>query len=107
MDNVKKIEAIRKRNVELNKQLDDMKFKLEFNEQLNMNGYKEAKDLIVDLENIKQKWLSTIDDLNNKRIEYDKLISELQEIKKIMVSMGFKIPWYKRIINKFKKIFNK
>lgn len=104
MNNLKQINAIRKRNAELTKQLNDMRFKLEFDSQLNMNGYKRAKDLIDDLEKIKQDWMLSLNDLNDKRMKYSYLIADLQEIKNIMVSMGFKIPWYKKIINKFKSL---
>lgn len=103
MNNLKQIDTIRKRNAELTKQLDDLKFKLDFNEQLNMNGYKQAKDLIVDLEKIKQDWESSLADLNDKRNKYSELIVELQEIKNIMNSMGFKIPWHKKIKHKLIK----
>lgn len=102
MDRSKQIDTIRKRNIELTKQLEDVKFQLEFNSQLNMNGYKKAKDLIVELEEIKQDWILAIKDLNDKRTKYSCLINELQDMKKNMIDMGFKIPWYKKIINKFR-----
>ena len=104
MNKQKQIDLIRKKNAELSKQLDDMRFKLESNTQLNMEGYKKAKDLIVELEEIKQDWLSTLYDLNNQRERYSDLINDLQKIKNIMVSMNFKIPWYKKIINKLKNL---
>lgn len=104
MNKSKQTDMIRKRNVELSKQLKDMEFKLEFNSQLNMEGYKNAKDLIVELEKIKQEWMASLDDLNNKKKSCADLIADLQEIKKIMVSMGFKIPWYKKLINKIKSL---
>jgi hypothetical protein len=103
MNNVKQIDMIRKRNTELVKQLDDLKFQLEFNSQLNMNGYRHAKDLINDLEKIKQDWLLALDDLNNKRMEYSKLISDLQKIKNIMIDNKFKIFGNKKLIKSFKK----
>lgn len=102
MNESKRIEMIRKRNAELTKQLDDMRFKLEFNLQLNTEGYKRAKDLICDLEKIKQDWIEALYDLNDKRNKYDCLINDLQAMKNIMVSMGFKIPWRNKMINKLK-----
>ena len=104
MNNVKQIDTIRKRNAELTKQLEDLKFELEFNSQLNMNGYQQAKDLINDLENIKQNWISALNDINDKRLQYTILIDDLQSIKTIMTSMGFKIPWHRKLINKIKKL---
>lgn len=102
MNKLKQVDVVRKRNAELTKQLDDMRFKLEFDSQLNMQGYQRAKDLINDLEKIKHNWINALDDLNDKRAKYDCLINELQEMKKAMVSIGFKIPWYRKIINKLK-----
>ena len=102
MDKVKQMDAIRKRNAELNEQLEDMRFKLEFDKQLNSEGYRRAKELIEDLEKIKKDWMSAFDDLNNKRMEYSILIADLKAMKSIMKNMGFKIPWYKKIINKIK-----
>lgn len=97
MNKKKQIDLIRKRNIELSKQINDMKFKLEFDSQLNMEGYKRAKDLISDLEHIKSEWIEIIEDLRKKDIEYSYLISELKQIKNIMTDMGFKIPVYKKI----------
>ena len=102
MDRSKQMETIRKRNAELTQKLKDAEFKLEFNSQLNMKGYQRAKDLIGELEQIKQDWIIALNDLNEKSEEYSNLISYLQEIKKIMINMGFKIPWYKKLINRLK-----
>ena len=102
MNGLKQVDVIRKRNIELTKQLEDMKFKLEFNSQLNMDGYRCAKDLIDDLEKIKKDWILSLNDLNNKREKFDCLIADLQIIKNIMTDMGFKIPWYKKLINKLR-----
>lgn len=95
---------IRKRNAELTEQLERMRFELEFNSQLNMNGYQRAKDLISELEQVKQDWTFALDDLNDKREQYSLLIADLQEIKKVMINRGFKIPWYRKIINKLKSL---
>lgn len=104
MDRLKQIETVRKRNAELTKQLDNARFELEYNSQLNMKGYQCAKNLIAELEQIQREWMAALDDLNDKREKYSVLIAELQEIKKIMISTGFRIPWYKKIINKFKRV---
>ncbi len=98
MNKQKQMDLIRKRNIELSKQIDDLKFKIEFDTQLNMEGYKRAKDLIDDLEKIKSEWMIVVEDLRKKDIEYSYLISELKTMKDIMKSMGFKIPIYKKIL---------
>lgn len=103
MNKRKQMELIRKRNMELTKQIDDLKFKIEFDTQLNMEGYKRAKDLISDLENIKADWLKVINDLKDKDVEYSYLISELKMIRDIMKNMGFKIPLYKKILLYFRR----
>ena len=102
MDKKKQLELIRKRNIELSKQIDDLKFKLEFDYQLNMEGYKRAKDLISDLERIKSDWMKVVEDLKEKEVEYSYLISELKMIRDIMRNMGFKIPIYKKILLRLK-----
>jgi hypothetical protein len=110
MNKSKQVDVIRKHNAELSKrleelskQLDDMRFKLEFDSQLNKEGYQRARNLIDDLEKIKQEWLVALDDLNEKREKYSCLISDVEKMKKIMIGMGFNIPWYKKIIAKLKK----
>ena len=110
MNKSKQVDVIRKHNTELSKrleelskQLDDMRFKLEFDSQLNKKGYQRAKDLIDDLEKIKQEWIAVLDDLNDKREEYSCLISDVKKMKNIMIDMGFNIPWHKKIIAKLKK----
>ena len=98
------MDAIRKRNAELTKKIDDMKFELEFNSQLNMNSHQRAKSLIDDLEKIKQEWELVLDDLNDKREKYYNLITDLQVIKNVMVDKGFRIPWHRKITNKLKRL---
>lgn len=104
MNKVKQLESIRKHNLELVHQLDEAKFELEYNSKLNAEGYQRAKDLINDLEKIKKEWLISIEELKHQRDKYADLIHDLYEIKKIMVDVGFKIPWYKKIINKIKSL---
>ena len=104
MNNKKKIETIRRRNADLNKQLEEMKFKIDFDSSLNMKGYEHAKELISELEPIKLKWNKELIELENKKNEYCNLIDDLNKIKKTMYDIGFKVPWYKKIFNKIKHI---
>lgn len=94
------MEIIRKRNATLNQQLEDLKQKLDFDKQLNMDGYKHAKELIADLERIKENWNKNLLELEKHKIEYAFLIAELKKVKSTMASVGFKIPLYKKIWNK-------
>lgn len=104
MNKVKQLETIRKHNLELTHQLEEAKFELEYNSKLNAEGYERAKDLIDDLERIKKEWLFSIEELKHQKDKYTDLINDLCEIKKIMTDVGFKIPWYKKIINKLKSL---
>lgn len=90
MDNNKQIENIRKRNMALSKQIDDLKLKLEYHKELNMESYQTAKDLITDLENIREEWTQTLQRLHDVESEYQGLISDMKEIKENMLS-AFKL----------------
>jgi len=100
MDNNKQIELIRKRNIELNQQIDEMKKRLkEQSEQgIAINSYTSANDLITDLERIKQEWLDSIRRLKECEEEYVSLINELKDVKKMMKDIGFKIPLYRKFL---------
>ena len=94
---------IRKRNADLAKKLDDMKFKLEYNKTLNQESYKKAKALIEELESIKIEWRTKLDDLIDKQEKYQVLINDLQELRDEMASKLSKRPkqsWYKRLFKK-------
>lgn len=101
--NNKQAELTRKRNAELSKQIDELKLKIELDSQSNSESYKRVKDLVSELENIKSKWLNDIEKLEKQSYEYSILISELKEIKKIMTSVGFKIPLHKKILLHFQR----
>lgn len=105
MNKKKQMDVIRKRNAELNKELDDLKIELAMNTQLNMESYEQAKDLIACLEQIKADWLKSLEEIQNARVEYSFLIDELKNIKKIMTGMGFKIPFHKKILFKITRAF--
>lgn len=84
MDNNKQIENIRKRNMELNKQIDDLNHMLEYHKQLNSESYQTAKELIADLEKIREEWLEALKRLHDKEIEYQSLISDLMKVRDIL-----------------------
>lgn len=107
MDKLKQIENIRKRNAELNQQLNDLKLKIENENKSNIESHEKVDDLIIELESLKNEWRESLDKLKGYEIQYLELISQLKEIKKTMVSMGFTISWYQKIILKIKKLFKK
>ena len=86
MDRSKQIDVMRQRNINLSEQIKDLHLKLEYNKQLNSEGYQTAKDLIADLENIKENWLETLNRLYNIESEYQGLISDMKKIKESMLS---------------------
>lgn len=87
----KQLDLVRKRNSDLMKKLEDMKSKLEVDQNLNKESYQQAKDLITELEEIKSEWLILIDSLQEKRDEYDELISTLKKIKTDMTNINNKM----------------
>lgn len=86
MDRSKQINVMRQRNINLSEQLKELQLKLEYNRQLNSEGYQTAKKIIEDLENIKENWLGTLNRLYDIETEYIKLISDMKEIKQSMLS---------------------
>lgn len=99
MNKDKKIDLMKKRNKSLTEQVETLQFELDYNTSLNNEGFQRAKDLIVELEQLKARWEESIAELDKCRDEYESLIFELREMKKIMKKAGFKIPWYKKIKN--------
>ena len=96
MDRGKQIDLIRKRNTQLNEQLDKVKFELEYDRLLNREGYKHAKDLIAELEDIKKRWTEALDDLKNKQDEDQMLVDDIKKLRDRMSDEVGKIPWYRR-----------
>lgn len=70
----KKIELLRKRNVELQKELD-----------CNDADKQRVKELLDDLEGIKNEWDSELEKIEEQRIEYFDLISEVKQMKEALL----------------------
>ena len=108
MDRGKQIDLIRKRNTQLNEQLDKVKFELEYDRMLNREGYKYAKDLISELEDIKKRWIEALEDLKNKQDEYQMLVDDIKRLRDRMsngvggVNGVRKVPWYRRWFGRVK-----
>lgn len=97
MNRKKRTDVIRKRNIELSAQLNELRQKL--------NEQPEAQELISKLQKIERDWLNAIQELDKRRRRYDELIADMQAIKKAMINIGFnvRIPWYKRLMRKIKR----
>ena len=78
---MKQEDVLRKRNIELLKELDEAKSQLAMEKDLNSESTKKAQDLIVELEMIKSTWLKALDEVDEQRKLYKKLIEEVKEFK--------------------------
>lgn len=87
MDRDKQIDVMRKRNIDLSEQIKELQLHLEYNRQLNSEGYQAAKDFIEELKNIKENWLETLNRIYDLETEYQGLISDMKEIKATMLSV--------------------
>ena len=103
MNNNDRIKLIRKRNAELLEQLDELKAKLDAGEI----EAKKVDNLVVELEAIKEKWETAIAQLNEQRLKYEILNSQLKECKKIAFSAGFRPTLFQRIKLSIKSFFYK
>lgn len=98
MNDIDRVELLRKRNQELNKELDAAVKKIKDSEQENSKKQAEVKVLIEDLESIKTEWIATLKELKQYRDEYAVLITELKEMKSIL--MEGKKPHRKKLFRK-------
>lgn len=79
MNNTKTIELLRKRNTQLQEELDRLK-------ELNIKHSdkpedKKISELIADLEKIRKEWMNVLEELNQDREEYCKLLEDLHTIR--------------------------
>jgi hypothetical protein len=88
---VKEIEIARKRNIELSKENDELKFKLEKDKTLNQESTKKANELIDEFVVLKQEWEKAIYDLKEKSYEYQELLDECKSAKEELLKLKDKI----------------
>lgn len=98
-----RIELLRKRNLDLSAELDELRFELEYEKKLKSGSMKKAKDLIDELESIKIRWNKSLDEIEQYKMQYEQLISELRHIKSTMFDLT-KAPKYKKKLIDIKKI---
>lgn len=70
MDYIKQIEILRKRNSFLQEQLDK-----------SLTEANKYKELLKELENIKDKWNKELENISKQKSEYARLIDDMQEIR--------------------------
>lgn len=62
-------------------------------------GTDERNELSESIDNLHNEWIEIITELEEKRNEYNHLMSDLYMIKNVMNDIGTKISWYKKSKN--------
>ncbi len=91
---MRKKEITRQRNLELSKELEDVKFQLAMQKELNSESAKKAKELIAELEAIKLTWLKSLKELNNQREQYRDLIIEVKDLRNNLKGRNAITRWF-------------
>ena len=78
---MKKEEITRQRNLLLSKEVEELKAQLAKNEELNSDSVKRAEALIRELEAIKGVWLAALEEVEQQKKQYKKLINEVKELR--------------------------
>ncbi len=81
MNSTKTIDLLRKRNTQLQEELDRLK-ELHLKQESNAPESKKVSELITDLENIRTEWMNILEELNQDREEYIALIDDLRTVRK-------------------------
>ena len=79
MNNTKTIDLLRKRNAQIQEELDRLK---EINNKnAPSSDNKKISHLIKELEGIKEEWMTILDELNQEREQYRNLTEDLRNIR--------------------------
>ena len=97
MDNQKRIEILKKRNIALFNQLEDAKQKIQELENVETDKDK-LESLMSDVESLREQFAVAIEDLIKARDKYIALNKELAEIKQDFHILS--IPWYRKLFSK-------
>ena len=97
---MRKKEITRQRNLELSKELEDVKFQLAMQKELNSESAKKAKELIAELEAIKLTWLKSLKELNNQREQYRDLIIEVKDLRNNLKGRNAITRWFYKMKRK-------
>lgn len=91
MEITQELRLARKRNAELSKENEALRFDIERNKAFNQETADKAKVLIKDFEDMKAHWQQAISELNEKRSEYQELIEECRDIKRTISELKAQI----------------
>lgn len=101
MNDRKRIELLRKKNKQLTEELEGLRFAIKHKPDI--NNANDVDALVVELESIKDEWLTSLEELKKKNKESDNLITELKMVREQMSLAGFRLPYHKKIILRLKK----
>ena len=85
MNSTKTIDLLRKRNAQMQEELD--KLKEINNKNSNSSDNKQLSHLIKELEDIKKEWLVILDELSQEREQYKNLVEDLRCIRESFRSL--------------------
>lgn len=91
---MRKKEITRQRNLELSKELEDIKFQLAVQKELNSESTKKAKELIVELEMIKLAWLKSLKEVEKQKEQYRDLIDEVKDLRNNLKGRNAITRWF-------------
>ena len=97
---MRKEEITRKRNLELSKELDEIRFQLAMQKDLNSESMKKAKELITELEAIKLTWLKSLKEVENQREQYRDLINEVKDLRNNLKGRNAITRWFYKMKRK-------
>ena len=84
MKKLRQLELLRQNNQELTEELENLKTQYELDNMLRNDNYETAKELIIELESIKERWSELISEVENIQFEYEELIQELKDMRQEM-----------------------
>lgn len=99
MNDKRRIDKVRKRNSDLVKELEDLKLKIEFDKQTNLESYQSVKDLVSELDSTKNEWKKLLNELQDSQMKYSYLMDKVKRLYKELRHSG-SVPWHKTIFRK-------
>lgn len=91
----KKLEILRRRNDELEKEVEDAKKELSEYKLSTEGSYEKAKQLIADLEIIKRDWNQSLTEIQELKKQYEWLIHDT----KLLHAKEARSAWFSKILN--------
>lgn len=96
MDNQKRMDILRQRNVELSQKLQDTQKRISELENLDVSKSNQVDGLIAELKQLQKDFIAVINDLQLARDRYLELNKQLVDLKK---NFEFQRPWHQKIFS--------